>query len=132
MLGSASRPGKVVPALFGPWVVTDVPAWYGDMTLDYNQQAAFYHVASSNHAEQAQSEIQAIAAYLPAARLDAISLLAAFNRSCEQGKTGMSFPSHISPYGGPGSVGPSPQGDLRMRWEGIWAMSAHMWDWEYT
>jgi hypothetical protein len=19
-----------------------------------------------------------------------------------------------------------------MRWEGIWAMSAHMWDWEYT
>ena len=67
--------------------------------MDYNQQAAFYHVASSNHAEQAQSEIQALAAYLPAARIDAISLLAAYNRSCEHGKTGLSFPSHISPFG---------------------------------
>ena len=31
VLGSASRPGKVVPALFGPWVITDTPMWYGDM-----------------------------------------------------------------------------------------------------
>ena len=99
VLGSASRPGKVVPSLFGPWVTNDFPQWYGDMTMDYNQQSAFYHVASSNHAEQAQSEIQAIAAYLPAARKDAISLLAAYNRTCEPGKTGVSFPSHISPYG---------------------------------
>jgi alpha-L-fucosidase 2 len=33
VLGSASRPGKVVPALWGPWVINDVPSWYGDMTM---------------------------------------------------------------------------------------------------
>ena len=37
-LGSASRPGKVVPSLWGPWVIGDIPSWYGDMTMDYNQQ----------------------------------------------------------------------------------------------
>ena len=101
--------------------------------MDYNQQAAFYHVASSNHAELAQPQMEAIRAYLPAARQDAVNLLKAFNRSCEPGQTSaLTFPSHLSPYGFPGSLGGSPNGDLRMRWEGIWALSAHMWDWEYT
>lgn len=95
--------------------------------------SAFYHVASSNHAELALPEIEAIHAYLPAARHDAINLLRTFNRSCDQNsKTGLTFPSHLSPYGFPGSIGGSPNGDLRMRWEGIWALSAHIWDWEYT
>ena len=95
--------------------------------------SAFYHVASSNHAELAQPEIEAIDAYLPAARHDAINLLSAFNRSCDpKSKTGLTFPSHLSPYGFPGAIGGSPNGDLRMRWEGIWALSAHIWDWEYT
>ena len=40
--------------------------------------------------------------------------------------------SHMTPYGLPGSIGPSPIGDLRMRWEGIWAVSTHILDWEYT
>ena len=38
----------------------------------------------------------------------------------------------MTPYGLPGSIGPSPIGDLRMRWEGIWAVSTHILDWEYT
>lgn len=97
---------------------------------DYNQQSAFYHVASSNHPELALPEMVAIADYIPAARQDAVRLLSAFNRSCEQGRTGLTMPSHLSPYGFPGSLGGSPNGDLRMRWEGIWALSAHMWDWE--
>lgn len=132
VLGSASRPGKVVPSLFGPWVISDDPAWYGDMTMDYNQQAAFYQVASSNHPEQAQPEFDAMAAFLPEARDGAARLLEAYNRTCGGGSTGLTFSSHMSPYGFAGAIGTSPIGDLRMRWEGIWSVSTHISDWEYT
>ena len=97
---------------------------------DYNQQAAFYHVHSSNHAEQASSELDAIAAFIPTAREGAQALFRHFNRTCPDGADSLTFPSHMSPYGNPGAIGPSPIGDLRMRWEGIWLLSAHMWDWE--
>jgi hypothetical protein len=41
-LGSSSRPGKAAPGLYGPWVTNDLPAWHGDYTMDYNQQAIYY------------------------------------------------------------------------------------------
>ena len=53
-----------------------------------------------------------------------------FNRTCPGGESGLSFPSHISPYGNPGANGATPIGDFRMRWLGIWALSTHIWDWE--
>ena len=34
LLGSASRPGEIVPSLFGPWVIKDPPSWVDDITMD--------------------------------------------------------------------------------------------------
>jgi len=47
-MGSASRPGKVLAGMNGPWVISDFTQfpryWY-----NYNVQAPFYGVASANH-----------------------------------------------------------------------------------
>jgi hypothetical protein len=40
----------------------------GDFTLDYNQEANFYHVFSSNHPERAASAFAPIVDYMPSAR----------------------------------------------------------------
>jgi hypothetical protein len=42
VLASASRPGKVAPGLYGPWVTCDHMLWGDDFHLNYNFQAAFY------------------------------------------------------------------------------------------
>ena len=51
-------------------VTTDGPSWNGDYTLDYNQEAQYYGVHSSNHPELA-AYCEPIWAWLPAARADA-------------------------------------------------------------
>jgi hypothetical protein len=52
-MGSASRPGNVLPGMNGPWVIDDFTQfpryWY-----NYNVQAPFYGVASANHPELLQ------------------------------------------------------------------------------
>jgi len=50
-----AAPGALAPpsGLYGPWVTSDGPSWNGDYTLDYNQEAQFYGVHSSNHPELA-------------------------------------------------------------------------------
>lgn len=47
VLASASRPGKVAPGLYGPWVTCDHMLWGDDFHLNYNFQAAFceYHTS---------------------------------------------------------------------------------------
>jgi len=35
-VGAASRPGKMAPGLWGPWITTDGAGWNGDYTLNYN------------------------------------------------------------------------------------------------
>ena len=40
--GFASTDPSVPPSgLYGPWVSADNPAWNGDYTLDYNQEASY-------------------------------------------------------------------------------------------
>jgi hypothetical protein len=52
-MGSASRPGKVLAGMNGPWVIDDFTQfpryWY-----NYNVEAPFYGVASANHPELLQ------------------------------------------------------------------------------
>jgi hypothetical protein len=52
-MGSASRPGKVLAGMNGPWVIDDFTQfpryWY-----NYNVQAPFYGVASANHPDLLQ------------------------------------------------------------------------------
>ena len=51
LIGSTARVGKVGPGLWGVWNVQDTAEWNGDYTVDYNAQANYYGVVSSNHAE---------------------------------------------------------------------------------
>ena len=53
-VGAASRPGKMAPGLWGPWITTDGAGWNGDYTLNYNFQAIFYGVFATNHPELAE------------------------------------------------------------------------------
>lgn len=41
--------GKFAPGLFGNWVTTDTPAWCGDYHLNYNYEAPWWGLYSSNH-----------------------------------------------------------------------------------
>ena len=51
IMASCSRAGKVAPGLWGNWITTDQPGWHGDFHLNYNFQAPFYGLYSSNHPE---------------------------------------------------------------------------------
>jgi hypothetical protein len=43
--------GKVAPALWGPWCITDFSGWSDQMTLDYNFEANYWSAATANHPE---------------------------------------------------------------------------------
>jgi alpha-L-fucosidase 2 len=49
-MASCSRDTRFPPGLFG-WTTTDRPSWNGDYHLNYNFQAPFYSLCSSNHPE---------------------------------------------------------------------------------
>ena len=51
-MAACSRDPKFPPGIFG-WTTTDTPAWNGDYHLNYNFQAPFYALYSSNRLEQA-------------------------------------------------------------------------------
>jgi len=53
VMGSCSRDPEFPPPIFGTWITTDAPGWFGDYHLNYNHMAPFYALYSSNHIEQA-------------------------------------------------------------------------------
>ena len=56
ILASCSRDPEYPPGIAGTWVTTDQPMWTGAYTLNYNHEACFYGLYSSNHLEQADPE----------------------------------------------------------------------------
>jgi hypothetical protein len=69
--------------------------------------------------------------YLPGAAGGARDLMQKFKKSCVDDDPGLTFPSHLGPYGYASAIGPSPNGDQRIRWNGEFAASVLLWDWEY-
>ena len=53
VIGSASRDLEFPPGIFGTWVTKERPDWNGDYHLNYNHQAPYYALFSSNRIEQA-------------------------------------------------------------------------------
>ncbi|MCJ8011518.1 hypothetical protein MUG84_07115 [Paenibacillus sp. KQZ6P-2] len=51
IMACCSRNKAFPPGLFGSWITTDTPAWGGDYHLNYNYQAPWWGVYSSNHIE---------------------------------------------------------------------------------
>lgn len=134
--GFASTDSSVpTSGLFGPWVTSDVPGWYGDYTLDYNFEAQLQHVFSSGHPELAASYFGSILEYsswsgknngvgneLASAMVKAAGL----NGTCPEGY-GIPFPCAIAPWGF--------QSDDIARYNffnGMYATTLFLNDYEYT
>ncbi len=90
IMASCSRAGKVPPGLFGNWITTDRPAWAGDFHLNYNHEAPFWGLYSSNHVDTAASYETPILEFLPQAKENARKLL-----KCR----GVYYPVGIGPWG---------------------------------
>ena len=55
LLRGSSVAGKVAPALWGPWSVSEDPGWGDEMTLDYNFEANVWAASTANHPELIES-----------------------------------------------------------------------------
>ena len=54
-LAICARNTKFAPGIYGNFITNDTPGWKGDYHLNYNYQAPFYHLCSSNHVELTDS-----------------------------------------------------------------------------
>ncbi len=87
VLGCASRPGKLAPSLFGNFITTNNVAWGGLYFMNYNEEAPYYGVFSSNHPELAEPYIRMVLAQMPWQR----------NLTALAGYKGVSFERTFSP-----------------------------------
>lgn len=65
LLASCSRNTQFPPSLFGNWTTADGPSWQGDYHLNYNHQAPWWGVCSSNHPELADPYDAPILEFMP-------------------------------------------------------------------
>ena len=75
ILASCSRNENFPPGLYGNWITTDEPGWSGDYHLNYNHQAPWLGVYSSNHVELSEPYDTPILEYLPQGKKFAQELL---------------------------------------------------------
>ena len=64
-MASCSRDPDFPPGLFGTWITKEPPSWMGDYHLNYNYQAPFYGLYSSNRLEQAEPYDAPLLASIP-------------------------------------------------------------------
>ena len=88
VLGCSSRPGKLAPSLWSNFITTDNAAWGGRYFMNYNEEAAYYGVFSSNHADLAEPYNEMVLAQFPWQR----------NRTAAAGYQGVSFQRTFSPF----------------------------------
>lgn len=115
------------PGLYGPWVTQDNPGWHGDFTIDYNYEAIFYGVMSSNHEELMLSYPEPMLDFMPSATAyaEAKSQLV-FNKTCP----GLHFPDVLAPWGfAEGDDGVN--ADAGLMSNGAYANLPIVWAWEY-
>ncbi|GAB6930694.1 hypothetical protein JCM10914A_46770 [Paenibacillus sp. JCM 10914] len=68
IMACCSRNKAFPPGLFGNWITTDDPAWAGDYHLNYNYQAPWWGVYSSNHIELSEPYDTPLREYMPNGR----------------------------------------------------------------
>lgn len=88
VIGSSSRAGHLAPSLWGNFITTDDAAWGGRYFMNYNEEAAYYGVFSSNHADLAIPYNQMVLAQFPFQR----------NRTARAGYNGVSFQRTFTPF----------------------------------
>ncbi|MEI6808224.1 MAG: trehalose hydrolase, partial [bacterium] len=107
LMASCSRNTQFPPGLFGNWTTADGPAWQGDYHLNYNHEAPWWGVYSSNHPELADSYDTPILEFMPTGLANARKYL---------GVRGVYYNVGVGPKGydpgvAPGGKAPEEQGD---------------------
>lgn len=75
LMACCCESGKFPPGLFGSWITTDESAWNGDYHLNYNYQAPWWGLYSSNHIRLCDSYDQPLLDYMPKSEKAARDLL---------------------------------------------------------
>ncbi len=75
LMACCSKAGKFAPGLFANWVTTNRPNWHSDYHLNYNYQAPWWGVFSSNKVFLAEPYDQPLMDMIPEARESAQKLL---------------------------------------------------------
>ena len=119
------RLGSPPSGMYGPWTSSDSSKWHGDYTLDYNQEAQFYGIFSSNRVDQFSSYSSPIFDWEPSARLLAQEEAAAANITCPSNT--LHYACHLAPWGYQ-----SEDGSVYMHWNGMFAALPLISYWEYT
>lgn len=88
VMGCSARPGHVLPSMFGMWITNDSPAWGARHFFNYNAQAPYYGVASSNRPELVLPYADFVVAELPYQ----------VNRTASAGYKGATFTRSYAPY----------------------------------
>jgi hypothetical protein len=88
VLGAASRPGHLPPSLWANWLTTDNAGWGGRYFMNYNEEAPFYGVSSSNRPELAEPYNRMVLAQIPTQT----------NRTALARYRGVSFQRTFSPF----------------------------------
>ena len=114
------------PGLYGPYTTADFAFWNGDYTLDYNQEATYFHVYSSNHPERAAGYFGPLIDWMGAARAQAAEAAAKANLSSCSAKA-LHYAAHLAPWGQQ-----SRDTSVYGHYEGSFAAKIFIDDWEYT
>jgi hypothetical protein len=88
VLGCSSRPGKPAPSLWGNFITTDNAGWGGRYFMNYNEEAPYYGVFSSNHADLAE----------PYNRMVLAQVRWQKNRTARAGYKGIAYQRTFSPF----------------------------------
>ncbi|WP_327583899.1 discoidin domain-containing protein [Nonomuraea sp. NBC_00507] len=129
-MGAASREGYFLPGTYSPWRTMDQTGGANRYWLNYNTQAQFYGVYSSNRPELAAPYYKTMTAEIPYQR----------NTTHAAGYKGLTFSRTVYPYNqtrpAPAEVpvtGPKSPGKLAdQKTNGTFVAIPFMWNWEYT
>lgn len=71
IMACCSDPESYAPGLFGNFITSDTPNWGGDYHLNYNHEAPFWGLCSSNHVAEADAYHRPVLEYVDRARQNA-------------------------------------------------------------
>ena len=71
IMACCSDPDKFAPGIFGNFLSSDTPNWGGDYHFNYNHEAPFWGLYSSNHVSLADAYDRPILEYVPQAQRNA-------------------------------------------------------------
>lgn len=129
--GSASRAGHFAPSLWGNWVTGDLAGWGGRYFLNYNEEALYYGVFSSNRPEISKPYLDLIYSEAPYQR----------NKTAAAGYKGLAFQRSLTPYNlvrsAPGAASVAAKKDWTrlpadQKSNAGFATLPLIWYWEYT